>query len=49
MSPPGFRFDVRGHSLSHIGILLSVEFEEREQVVRAMNHLVCWNLILKNR
>ena len=40
MSPPGLRSDVRGHSLSHIGILLSVESEECEQVVRPMNHLV---------
>ena len=40
MSPPGLRSDVRGHSLSHIGILLYVESRECEQVVRTMNHLV---------
>ena len=40
MSPPSLGSDVRSHSLSNIGILLSVESGECEQVVKTMNHLV---------
>ena len=36
--PPGLRPDVSCHDLSRILILLSVESEECEQVVRTMNH-----------